>query len=83
MSAWYIMSALGFYPIAGGDEYWLGRPIFTRALIAREAGDIEIRAAGAENAETVFATAKIAGQKVTGRFNHALIARGAKIEFLP
>ena len=34
MSAWYIFSALGFYPIApGSDEYQLGSPIVNSATI--------------------------------------------------
>ena len=26
ISAWYIFSSMGFYPIAGTDKYWLGSP---------------------------------------------------------
>lgn len=35
MSAWYVLSALGFYPIAPGveDPYELGHPLFERAAI--------------------------------------------------
>ena len=35
MSAWYVLSALGFYPIAPGieDRYDLGYPLFDRATI--------------------------------------------------
>lgn len=33
LSAWYVFSALGFYPIAGTDRYELGAPLFERAEI--------------------------------------------------
>ncbi|WP_207534199.1 GH92 family glycosyl hydrolase [Desertivirga arenae] len=34
MSAWYIFSSLGFYPVApASDEYWLGSPAIKSALI--------------------------------------------------
>lgn len=33
LSAWYIFSALGFYPVAGSDKYQLGAPLFPRAEI--------------------------------------------------
>jgi predicted alpha-1,2-mannosidase len=31
LSAWFVFSALGFYPIAGSDKYELGTPLFERA----------------------------------------------------
>ncbi|NOX65878.1 MAG: glycoside hydrolase family 92 protein [Chlorobi bacterium] len=33
LSAWYIFSSLGFYPIAGSDVYQLGAPLFKSAVI--------------------------------------------------
>jgi predicted alpha-1,2-mannosidase len=34
MSAWYVLSALGFYPVCPGDNtYILGSPLFTKATI--------------------------------------------------
>ena len=33
LSAWYIFSALGFYPIAGSDIYELGAPLFEEAEV--------------------------------------------------
>jgi putative alpha-1,2-mannosidase len=39
MSAWYIFSALGFYPVApGSDRYDLGSPLVTEAVIKPENG---------------------------------------------
>ena len=33
LSAWYVFSALGFYPIAGTDCYELGMPLFRKAVV--------------------------------------------------
>lgn len=34
LSAWYVLSALGFYPVAGSDRYELGAPLFPKAEVA-------------------------------------------------
>jgi len=48
MSAWYVLSALGFYPLAPGNtRYELGHPIFEKATIRLENGkSIEIKRNG-------------------------------------
>jgi predicted alpha-1,2-mannosidase len=33
LSAWYVFSALGFYPVAGSDKYELGAPLFEKAEV--------------------------------------------------
>lgn len=33
LSAWYVFSALGFYPVAGSDKYQLGTPQFEKAEV--------------------------------------------------
>jgi len=33
LSAWYVFSALGLYPVAGSDKYQLGAPLFPRAEV--------------------------------------------------
>jgi hypothetical protein len=39
MSAWYVMSALGFYPVTPGDPvYTVGSPLFESAIINLESG---------------------------------------------
>ena len=48
MSAWYVLSALGFYPLAPGNtRYELGHPIFEKATIRLENGkSLEIKRNG-------------------------------------
>jgi len=49
MSAWYVLSALGFYPVCPGrPEYVIGSPLFPEAVIHFENGrQFTIRARGA------------------------------------
>jgi predicted alpha-1,2-mannosidase len=44
LSAWYLFSAMGFYPIAGTDQYVVGRPIFERVEIDVDGVTTVIRA---------------------------------------
>ncbi|MBQ5592829.1 MAG: GH92 family glycosyl hydrolase [Clostridia bacterium] len=34
LSSWYVFSAMGFYPLAGSDKYWLGSPNVDSAEIS-------------------------------------------------
>jgi len=38
LSAWYVLSAVGLYPIAGTTRYWIGSPLFERADLRMDAG---------------------------------------------
>jgi predicted alpha-1,2-mannosidase len=41
MSAWYVMSSLGFYPVCpGSNEYVIGYPLFRKATVHLENGKI-------------------------------------------
>ena len=42
LSAWYIFSSLGFYPLAGTDIYLLGVPLFEKATIKIGSANLEI-----------------------------------------
>jgi predicted alpha-1,2-mannosidase len=46
MSAWYLFSALGFYPIAGTDIYYVGCPLFPEATVKLDGGILRITAEG-------------------------------------
>jgi len=43
LSAWYVFSSLGFYPVAGTDIYQLGAPIFEKAEIILGDAMLEIQ----------------------------------------
>ncbi len=54
-SAWYVFSALGFYPVAPGTgEYVLGSPLFRKATVTLEDGSKLVIRAPENSSENVF-----------------------------
>jgi len=53
LSAWYVFSTLGFYPVAGTDLYQLGAPLFERAEINLGNAFLEIHTENYE-AENIY-----------------------------
>ncbi|MGX7760173.1 GH92 family glycosyl hydrolase [Streptomyces angustmyceticus] len=84
MSAWYVFSSLGFYPLVMGQgEYAVGSPLFTKATVHLENGrDLTIRAPR-NNARNVY----VQGLRVNGKtwnstaLPHRLLARGGTLDF--
>lgn len=84
MSAWYVWSALGFYPVTPGSPYYaLGTPLFDRATIHLENGkSIEINASRKSNNAFYVRDWKIGGVSQSGNIlNHSSISNGAVIDF--
>lgn len=88
-SAWYVFSALGFYPVCpGADEYAIGSPLFKNALIHLENGnDIRIEARNLENKDealNVFISEmEINNKRWNENFlNYGDLLDGARIEFM-
>jgi len=83
LSAWYIFSALGFYPIAGGDRYWVGSPIFRRAVVHMEGGDLVVRIHGVSPGVRYIRSVTLNGKPLTQPwFYHSEIARGGSLDFV-
>lgn len=87
MSAWYILSAMGFYPVCPGNgEYVLGTPLFEEATINLENGKkFVIRSrrseAGSQNGFYVH-SAKLNGEPSTKSYLlHADVMKGGVFEF--
>jgi predicted alpha-1,2-mannosidase len=49
LSAWYVFSSIGLYPLAGLDHYLLGSPIFTHVALHLDGGDLAIEAPGSSD----------------------------------
>ena len=83
-SAWYVFSALGFYPVCpASDEYAVGTPLFKNAVIHLENGKtLEITAEG-NDAHTPYVSGfRVDGRKAQSCFlSHKEIADGAVIDF--
>jgi predicted alpha-1,2-mannosidase len=57
MSAWYVMSAMGFYPVCPGDGiYELGSPIFKSVKINLENGKQFVLNAGSNSEKNIYIT---------------------------
>jgi predicted alpha-1,2-mannosidase len=85
MAAWYVLSALGFYPVCPGKaEYTLGSPLFSRATIhLAEGKKFVIEAAGNGPANVFVERATLEGQALDGsRLAHAAVMRGGTLRFV-
>ena len=78
MSAWYVFSAMGFYPVCPGlPEYWLGEPIFDKVTIhtAPDAA-FTIEKTGSEGAP------RLDGRPLDGyRLPHSALVSGSTLSF--
>ncbi|MCF8225445.1 MAG: GH92 family glycosyl hydrolase [Bacteroidales bacterium] len=83
MSSWYIFSALGFFPNAGQDQYFLNSPLHKKATITLANGKkIEISAPNASEKNIYIKSCKLNGVELQTPFiKHSDIANGAKLDF--
>lgn len=83
MSAWYVMSALGFYQVCPGiPVYTLGRPMVDRALIKVKGGVFEIIAKDNRAANKYIKEVKLNGKVLETPFiSHSDLVKGGKLEF--
>lgn len=85
MSAWYILSALGFYPVCPGNpEYTIGSPLFDEATIYLEnQHTFTIQKRNAENKfqyiQNTYVNGKISNSTV---LPHQTIMAGGNLEFV-
>ena len=81
MSSWYVWNALGLYPNAGQDFYYIGSPAFTLAAISLGGGrtfTVEARDASAKNQYVQSAT--LNGRALDRAWlKHAEISRGGRL----
>ena len=85
MSAWYIFSALGFYPFnAGAAEYVIGTPLFTKATLHLADGkDFTITAKNKTPERIHVKSVKLNGKALTDwKLSHRQIAEGGTLEFV-
>ena len=84
MSAWYVFSALGFYPVApASPEYALGSPAIHAATLRLENGKtFRIRVKNQSDKNVYVQEARLNGQKLTRPFlSHQAIADGGELVF--
>lgn len=84
MSAWYIFSALGFYPVLpGSDEYQLGSPMVKSAKINLENGKVLHIKAKNQSEKNVYVSKVTVNGKIlkSTTLKHSDIANGGEIVF--
>ncbi len=84
MSAWYVFSAMGFYPVCpGNNQYIIGSPIFDKVTINLENGEQFIIICNDQNAENVYIkSAKLNGENYSkSYFNYDDFKNGGTLEF--
>lgn len=82
MSAWYVLSAMGFYPeCPGTPTYTIGSPIFTSIVIHQNNGQkFKILAPGNSAEKTYVQSAKLNGKLLPSlRFHHEDIVNGSTL----
>jgi predicted alpha-1,2-mannosidase len=83
-SAWYVFSALGFYPVTPGEPYYvIGSPLFERATIKLPSGKTFAIEAENNSAENVYIqSAELNGKPLERAWlTHAEIADGGTLKF--
>ncbi len=82
-SAWYVFSALGFYPVCpGSNEYVLGAPLFESARINLENGNtVSIKAPGNSDENRYIGGMKLNGKEYGKNYlTHDDLMNGAEIK---
>ena len=83
-SAWYVFSALGFYPVCPGtDEYVLGAPLFKKAVLHFENGNSLTIDAGNNSAQNVYIQSlQVDGNEYTKNYlRHEDLLKGGTLKF--
>jgi predicted alpha-1,2-mannosidase len=84
MSAWYIFSSLGFYPVTpGSNQYIIGTPLFDKATINLEsAKQFTVVAENISESNTYIASAKLNGEELNRTYLlHDEIMQGGHLVF--
>lgn len=84
MSAWYIFSTLGFYPVAPASlNYQLGAPYYENATITLESGkQFTVKASNLSDANFYVQSVKLNGKPYNKTFiRHSDIMAGGTLEF--
>ena len=84
LSAWYVFSAMGLYPVAGTDRYWIGSPNVNKAVIDLGTGKTLTVKAENQSAENIYVqSVTLNGVRLTEpSIVHAQIAGGGTMTFV-
>lgn len=83
LSAWYVFSAMGFYPLAGTDKYWIGSPNIDSAVLNLGNGKtLEIEAFNQSEENVYVYSVTLNGEELEGPYvTHDQLMEGGKLVF--
>lgn len=83
LSSWYVFSAMGFYPLAGSDKYWLGSPNLDSAEIALGNGKtLKVTAHNQGKKNVYVESIRLNGVELDGCYiTHEQLMGGGELEF--
>lgn len=83
ISAWYVFSALGFYPVAGTTNYWLGSPNVDSAEVTLSNGNVLKITANNQSADNVYVSkVTLNGVELDGCYvTHEQLMGGGELVF--
>lgn len=82
MSAWYILSALGFYQTEAGGRYWFGSPLFDEAEIKVPGGVFTVRTVDNSEENIYIQSVTLNGRPYTNPYiDFKDIKAGGTLEF--
>ncbi|MDZ7402142.1 MAG: GH92 family glycosyl hydrolase [candidate division KSB1 bacterium] len=81
LSAWYVFSAIGIFPVAGQDMYLIGSPIFSEVVLQLENGkSFSIRAKGVSEKNMFIQSASLNKKPWRQNWlNHCQIIKGGQL----
>ena len=83
ISSWYVFSALGFYPLAGSDKYWIGSPNINSAEITLSNGNVLKITANNQSDKNIYVeSVTLNGEKLDGCYvTHSQLMGGGELVF--
>ncbi len=83
LSAWYVLSAVGLYPVAGSDRYWIGSPNVDSAKLNLGGGKTLTVIAKNQSADNIYVqSVTLNGMKLNKpSIVHSQIANGGTLTF--
>ena len=83
MGAWYVLSTLGLYPVAGSDRWILGAPRFPQARIDVGGHELVIEADGVSDAAKYVKSVELDGVPIEVPYlTHAQLASAQTLRFV-
>lgn len=82
MSAWFVWSAIGLYPLVGSDRYVVGAPLFPHAEIAVSGGTFTVDAPEVSDTNIYVQSVELSGAPLTrAEVRHADLKPGGSLVF--